>query len=52
MSKANDSIKCSISNCKHFHNSNSCKLDSISIGGDANSSHSKYTQCTSFQVDK
>lgn len=52
MSNVNNAIKCSISNCKHFHDSNYCKLDSISVGGDSNSTHCKYTQCKSFQVAK
>lgn len=47
----NSSIKCSISNCKHFHESNYCKLSTISVGGDCSCTNCKDTQCKSFELD-
>jgi len=45
----NQSIKCNVSNCKHFdHNSNACMLASIEINSQKSKSK-KETFCESFE---
>ncbi len=52
MSNINNSIKCTISNCKHFDQSNYCKLNIISVGGNSNCTECTGTECTSFELNK
>lgn len=48
LSEINNSIKCSIVNCKHHNALNYCELDEISVGGDVNAKNCKNTVCQSF----
>ncbi|MFI3231450.1 MAG: DUF1540 domain-containing protein [bacterium] len=50
MSEINNSIKCSIVNCKHHNALNYCELNEISVGGDVNTKNYKNTVCQSFCV--
>lgn len=49
MPEINSSIKCSVCDCKHYDNSNHCKLSKIDIGGQCNCSDCKETECRSFE---
>lgn len=50
LSEINNSIKCSIVNCKHHNALNYCELNEISVGGDVNTKNYKNTVCQSFCV--
>ncbi|WP_250277668.1 DUF1540 domain-containing protein [[Clostridium] colinum] len=51
MSNINYCVKCSISNCKHFDESNYCKLTTISVGGNNSCVDCKDTECKSFEIN-
>lgn len=51
MADINNSIKCSISNCKHFDDSHYCRLNTISIGGKCDCTNCKETECRSFELN-
>jgi len=52
MSKINESVKCSVSNCRHHAGSrNYCSLNCVSIGThECNPSMDQCTDCLSFTL--
>ncbi len=50
MLEINSSIKCNVSDCKHYDQSNHCKLTKIQVGGGCNCTDCKETECRSFEL--